>query len=94
MSAITFIQNGDWLGFVVAMYATTMGDVFFGGIIFAMTFPLYMRTQSLTFTIMVATIMVALMEILIPAGMISFARMLWVIGTATVFYLLFTGTKE
>ena len=44
-----YLQGGDLVGFIIAVYTSLIGEIFFGLIILIVSIPLYLRTQSVMY---------------------------------------------
>jgi len=85
-----YLRIGDVSGFAIAIYTQSMGDIFFGLILLALTIPLYIRTQSLGYISILWITVSSLIETLVPTPGINLGKIILVIGVAGVLYSLFT----
>jgi hypothetical protein len=92
---LQFLYEGDWLGFIQAVYASAFGsgEIFYAVLIMAFMAPLYIRTKSL--------LLVCILWILIGGGLITampllsnLAMFLIVLGISGVLYKLFIHRGE
>jgi len=84
-----YLGMGDASGFVISTYTYSMGDTFFGIVLLALTIPLYIRTQSVSFVGILWVLVGGMMNILLPAGGISLGNVLLVVGFSALIYRLF-----
>jgi hypothetical protein len=87
---LQFLVEGDWLGFLQAVYVAAFGsaDIFYAVLIMMFMSPLYIRTKSL--------LLVCILWILIGGGIITVAPLLsnlamflMVFGIAGILYRVF-----
>jgi len=73
---LNFLAEGDWLGFLQAIYVSSFMsvDLFYGFIILLFTAPLYIRTRSL--------ILMCVLWVLVGSGIIVAAPMVAALGIA------------
>ena len=92
---LQFLYEGDWLGFLQAVYSAAFGsaDIFYAVAIMAFMAPLYIRTKSLMLVcilwILIGTALIAAMPLLS-----NLAVFLMVCGLAGVIYKLFFARGE
>lgn len=87
-----YLINGDLLGFLVACFTTRMGQSFYAFIAFIVSVPLYNRTQTVIFPVVLWLLLGGLFFIAMP--MISPVAVLLVIVAITVVMLrLFVGRE-
>lgn len=88
-----YLAVGDFLGFLQAVFTSSMGVLFYGLIILFATLPLYLRTQSLTFVAILAIILSTLMYAMIPiAGQRILGLVLVLTVGGVITYLFTRGT--
>lgn len=88
------LAAGDFTGFVVGIYTTVLGEMFYGLIIFALTLPLYIRYQNIGPPLIVALLCVTFLEGIIPPEGLDLVRLLTVLGVAVVLYWVFTRRES
>jgi len=88
-----YLLKGDLIGFIIALYTSVMGEVFFAFILLGISVPLYIRTQSLAYVTVVWIILGALLEAIIPTTGLSLGKILMVLGVAAILYQLFVRER-
>ena len=63
---LTYLQAGDYLGFIIACYTTRVGQLAYVLIILMFTIPLALRTQSITYVAIVWIILGGLFQAAVP----------------------------
>jgi len=86
-----YLVQGDLIGFVLAIFTSSMGEYFYGLLILFITVPVYMRTQSLTYVYLLWACSGLLLLPLIPLGAYSVAGILITVGGAGILYKLFVS---
>jgi len=72
---LTYLQAGDYLGFIIACYTTRIGQLAYVIIVLMFTVPLALRTQSITYVAIVWIILGGVFQAAVP-----------LIGPATVIF--------
>ncbi len=83
-----YISTGNYIGLFVAPYALLLGDMFGGVCIFAIMLPLYMRTQSLNYCLIVWVLLSAALTAALPLSTFRLAYVFLIIGVAGLLYKL------
>jgi len=88
-----YLAVGDLLGFLQAVFTSSMGVLFYGLLVVFVTLPLYMRTQSLTYVAVVAILLSGLMYAMVPiAGQRILGLVLVLTVGGIITYLFTRGT--
>jgi len=87
-----YLVQGDLIGFVLAIFTSSMGEYFLGFVILLVTVPVYMRTQSLAYVYLLwllvgSTSLLAL----VPLGAYTVAAFFTALGGAGILYKLFVS---
>ncbi len=83
------LQQGDFIGFLTALYTSLLGDLFYGIVLLALALPLYIRTQSLTYVAIMWIILMGVFTVILPAEAYRIVRILFVLGVASAILSLF-----
>ena len=86
----TWFLSGDFAGYILAIYTSVYGQMFYGVLLFGFTVPLYIRYQSIVPPLLVAIAFTTFLEVVIPPEAFIVIRFLLGLGVATVLYLLYT----
>lgn len=88
-----YIVVGDLIGLVIAVYATTMGAFFFAALLLIFSLPLYIRTQSLTYCVIVwvvcSGLVLTLVPLSLPATVLHVISIFIVLAVGGILYTLF-----
>ena len=80
------------IGFILAIFTSSMGEYFLGFVILLVTVPLYMRTQSFTYVYLLWLIIGATsLFALVPLGAYTVAAVFTALGGAGILYKLFVS---
>jgi len=86
---LTYLQQGDFLGFIAACYTSRIGQLFYVILALAVTIPLALRTQNVTYVAVVWLILAGIFQVVMPIvspGAVLFA----VLAVGALLYKLFT----
>ena len=89
-----YFAAGDFMGFILAIYANVMGELILGVIVLIITIPLYLRTESLAYVSVVWILLGGAFVYLFPAGTFKLAYILVALGVGGLLYKLFSTTRE
>lgn len=81
-----YLALGDVSGFIIAIYTSVMGDVFFGLLFLGFTVPIYQRTQSISFVSLLWFLAYGLLEILIPTPGLDLGKIIMAISIGVILY--------
>lgn len=87
---IQFLSEGDWLGFLQAVYTSAFGsaDIFYAVLVMALSVPLYVRTKSLLLMCIVWVLVGSALITAMPL-VSNVALFLMIMGIAGILYRLF-----
>jgi len=88
-----YLLNNDLIGFIIAIYTSVLGQLFYGVLVMIITVPLYMRTQSLSYVTILWILMGTLIETVLPIAVFNIGHVLIVLGIAGLLYKLFTSER-
>jgi len=84
-----YLINGDLIGFINAVFTSRLGELWYALIVFAITFPLYLRTQSLIFVCILWILLGNILVVMVPISVFKLGYVLMVIGIGGLLYKLF-----
>ena len=85
----SYFHTGDWVGGLIAVYTSRMGNVFFGIVVLATLIPPYKRHKRLDYILIFWMLVGGTLEYLIPTPVLSISHILIIFGLFTVLYRLF-----
>ena len=85
----TYLGAGDYIGLALSPYTLLLGDMFGGVLMFAIMMPLYNRTQSLDYCIVVWTMLSAVVTAALPLTTFRLAYIFLIFGSAAMLYRMF-----
>lgn len=88
-----YLQQGDLVGFATALFTSVLGDLFYALILLALTLPLYIRTQSLSYVAVLWIVLSGALVVLVPAEAQRLLRLLFVLGVAAILLKLFVRSS-
>jgi hypothetical protein len=84
----TYLLEGNFFGFIIGVYTTRIGQLFYGLFIFFLSLPLYLRTQSILYCAVLWLLLGGLFIVAVP--IISPIAVLFVIfGVTALIYRVF-----
>lgn len=86
-----YLMQGDLLGFVNAVFTSSMGSIYYGFLMLIVIVPLYARTQSLAYVTVLAIILSAAFYALVPVAAQSIVGLLLVLAVGGTMLYLFRG---
>ena len=87
----TYLMKGDLIGFLMALYTSTMGDLFYGLLVVAFTIPLWIKTGSFIYVAAIWMLIGFTLEALIPSPALSLGKVLLVLAVAAILFKVFLG---
>jgi hypothetical protein len=81
-----YLTSGDYIGLIFAPYTLLLGDMFGGIILFAIMMPLYNRTQSLDYCLVVWVLLSATLTVALPLTAFRLAYVMLILGIAALLY--------
>ncbi len=81
-----YLTNLDLLGFITACYTTRIGEFFYGFIMLVVMVAIYLRTESLTYCIIVSLLIGSLGFFVAAPSISTIATILIVLGLIGLFY--------
>jgi len=88
-----YLRNGDLVGFIIAVYTSLIGQVFYGIMMVIVTVPLYVRTQSVMYCSILWVTVSGLLSALIPTAGFNISYVLLAAGIAGILFELFRAVK-
>jgi hypothetical protein len=82
----TYLGSGDYIGLVFAPFTILLGDMFGGIIMFAIMMPLYNKTQSLDFCLVVWCLLSSVLTAALPLNSYRLAYVFLILGVASLLY--------
>jgi len=86
-----YLLQGDLVGFIFAVFTSSMGEYFYGIIVLVLTVPLYIRTQSLTYVYLLWALLGGILTALLPLGVLSVANIFLALGIGGLLYKLYVS---
>jgi len=93
-SLTTYLKNGDLIGFIVSPYTNLMGDMFWALIVLIISFPIYMKTGSLSYVAVMWLLLGSALGSLIPASANRIAWILIGLGVSIIFYKMIEKARK
>jgi hypothetical protein len=90
----TYLKNQNFVGFLVAIYTSIMGELFYGMLILIITIPLYLRTQSLIYCAIVWLVLGSFFAAILPVSASHIAYFFIAISLTSILYKLLTREKD
>ena len=84
-----YFLTGDWIGGILAIYTSRMGDLFYGALIYGLSYPAYQRTKRLDYIVVVWALISGSLHVLIPTSANTLAKLIIAGGIATILYRVF-----
>ena len=89
-----YLVSGDFLGFITAVYTSVLGVYFFGMMILLVFSPIYLKTRSAVYTMIIwLTSGFALIAIL-PAGFYQLGAIFIYLSGGGALYYLFRNMRD
>lgn len=89
-----YLKNKNFVGFLVAIYTSIMGELFYGMLILIITIPLYLRTQSLIYCAIVWLVLGSFFAAILPVSASHIAYFFIAISLTSILYKLLTREKD
>ena len=83
-----YLAAGDYLGLAFAPFGLLLGDMFGAIIMFAIMMPLYNRTQSIDYCLMVWCMLSATLTVILPLATFRLAYIFLILGVTVMLYKL------
>jgi hypothetical protein len=83
-----YLAVGDYLGLALAPYSLLLGDMLGGILMFAIMMPLYNRTQSLDYCLVVWCMLSAALTVALPTSTFRLSYIFLILGVAVLLYKL------
>lgn len=83
-----YLAAGDYIGLALSPYGLLLGDMFGGILMFAIMMPLYNRTQSLDYCLVVWTMLSAALTVALPLSTFRLSYIFLILGVAVLLYKL------
>jgi len=90
----TYLKNKNFVGFIVAIYSSTLGELFYGMLILIITLPIYLRTQSLIYCAIVWLVLGSFFAAILPVSASHVAYFFIAISLTSILYKLLTREKD
>ena len=91
---VSLFASGDAAGAIAYIYTSVLGPIFYGLVVFLVMLPIYFKTQSIVLPLGVAILLSGLVEVILPAPAIDFARFMAILGIAAGLFLLVTRGRN
>jgi len=88
-----YLRIGDLVGFIIAVYTSLIGQVFYGLILLIITVPLYIRTQSIMYCSILWIVINSILVVMVPTPGFNLAYVLLAAGIAGILFELFRAVK-
>jgi hypothetical protein len=89
-----FLFAGDFVGLVVAVYTTKMGEYFFAALMLLLGVPLYIRTQSLTFVVLLWVLCSGLLLAFVPLMVSKIVGLFIILAVGGILFMLFSRLRR
>lgn len=89
-----YVVVGDLVGLVTAVYTMQMGEYFYASLMLLLTVPLYIRTQSLTFCVLLWIICSGLLLAFVPLMVQKIVGLFMVLAVGGVLFMLFSRLRR
>ena len=83
-----YLAAGDYLGLAFAPFGLLLGDMFGAIIMFAIMMPLYNRTQSIDYCLVVWCMLSATLTVILPLAVFRLSYVFLIFGVAILLYKL------
>jgi hypothetical protein len=84
-----YLAAGDYLGLAFAPFGLLLGDMFGAIIMFAIMMPLYNKTQSIDYCLVVWCMLSATLTVILPLAVFRLSYVFLIFGVAILLYKLF-----
>lgn len=88
-----YLFQGDLVGFIIAVWTSSMGQMFYGMLIAILTVPLYMRTQSLTYVSILWLLSWGILQTMLPLAVWNIGHVFLILGTGGLLFKLITSRR-
>lgn len=89
-----YVISGDLLGLVVAVYISRMRGIFYGVVLLLMSVPIYIRTQSLTYCLILWVLCSGLLFYFMPIVSQSIIGLFAVLTLGGLIFMLFSRLRR
>lgn len=85
---LQYLLHGDMIGLVIAVYTSTMGEWFFGAVMLIVSVPLYIRTQSVTYCVVLWLVCSGMLMVIVPFQFQKVISLFIILTVAGIIYSL------
>ena len=89
-----YLMQGDYSGFIIALYTQSMGDLFFGLVLLGASIPIYLKTQSIGFISILWILVFGALELWIPTPALNLGKVILVIAVGVMIFTTFINVRS
>ena len=89
----TWFLSGDFVGGIIAVYTSRMGQLFYGFIVLGIMYPQYYRGGDILYPLIVFSVIGGAINYMFPTPILTVTKVIFAITIAVLLYRFYMGVQ-